>query len=192
MSVVILLPVSHSLGSNKTGDDAAEQGEDGSDNDWGDIPNELLFGPEGWCNAEEPVHTCAGFWDAACPPSAGTWPLAADAPSVHADCSTALPKTSGTKLGRPDASFAAAFCISFCRCDCLLDGLAGATCNITTEVVCPNQCAGHGECRLGFCKCHAGYYGADCSRLRAGAAITTGANLDRPAAESDGVQDSGL
>ena len=77
----MLLPASHGLNkisSNKISD-AAEQGEDGLDNGWGDVPNELLFGPEGWCNAEEPVHTCACFCNAAFPLSAYTWPLAAGA-----------------------------------------------------------------------------------------------------------------
>jgi hypothetical protein len=31
---------------------------------------------------------------------------------------------------------------------------------------CPNQCAGNGECKLGFCHCHAGWWGQDCA-LRA-------------------------
>jgi hypothetical protein len=28
---------------------------------------------------------------------------------------------------------------------------------------CSNNCTGHGDCYFGFCKCHVGYYGSDCS-----------------------------
>ncbi|KAI3432349.1 hypothetical protein D9Q98_003906 [Chlorella vulgaris] len=31
------------------------------------------------------------------------------------------------------------------------------------EAFCPNQCNGHGECNLGFCKCQAGWLGYDCA-----------------------------
>lgn len=29
--------------------------------------------------------------------------------------------------------------------------------------VCVNNCSDHGDCKLGFCNCHVGYYGVDCS-----------------------------
>eukprot|EP00887_Chlorella_sp_A99_P003579 scaffold7.g3579.t1 len=38
------------------------------------------------------------------------------------------------------------------KCDCILDGLGGPGCNVTYEQTCPNQCNGHGDCKLGFCK----------------------------------------
>eukprot|EP00798_Chlamydomonas_sp_ICE-L_P018363 gene18363-24834_t len=51
---------------------------------------------------------------------------------------------------------------------CGLDGLGGRLCELSGETYCPNQCTGHGECQRGFCKCDEGWYGTDCSRLRAG------------------------
>ena len=33
---------------------------------------------------------------------------------------------------------------------------------------------GHGDCNMGFCKCHPGWYGIDCSRKRKGLAIEAG------------------
>ena len=36
---------------------------------------------------------------------------------------------------------------------------AGPLCHQRFEVMCVNQCAGHGDCNLGFCKCHEGWYG---------------------------------
>ena len=35
------------------------------------------------------------------------------------------------------------------------------------EAFCPAQCGGRGECDLGFCRCHSGWYGTDCSRKAA-------------------------
>jgi hypothetical protein len=37
-----------------------------------------------------------------------------------------------------------------------------------------NQCSGHGECILGFCMCHEGWYSHDCSRRKAGLEYTEG------------------
>ena len=39
---------------------------------------------------------------------------------------------------------------------CIIDGLAGPSCDEVVEHFCINQCNGHGECYLGFCKCHKG------------------------------------
>lgn len=30
---------------------------------------------------------------------------------------------------------------------------------------CANNCSGHGDCRYGYCFCHPGYYGVDCSNI---------------------------
>lgn len=49
--------------------------------------------------------------------------------------------------------------------NCMVDDIGGRDCSIIKEAYCPgNQCSGHGDCNLGFCKCHKGYYGLDCSR----------------------------
>lgn len=49
------------------------------------------------------------------------------------------------------------------HCPCYLDGWLGPLCNIPAENFCPNQCSGHGECYLGWCKCHKGFFGHDCA-----------------------------
>lgn len=46
----------------------------------------------------------------------------------------------------------------------MLDNTAGDLCELRKEMFCINQCMGHGECYLGFCKCHAGWYGTDCAQ----------------------------
>lgn len=57
-------------------------------------------------------------------------------------------------------------------CDyCQVDNLDGPLCDKIKEAYCPNQCTGHGDCNLGFCKCHTGWYGTDCSRKAAGAEV---------------------
>ena len=46
-------------------------------------------------------------------------------------------------------------------------------CEKQLPVFCINQCSGRGECNLGFCHCHEGWYGSDCSRKRAGTNVET-------------------
>ncbi|KAL6761490.1 exostosin-like glycosyltransferase [Haematococcus lacustris] len=60
------------------------------------------------------------------------------------------------------------------RCSCALDGMVGSWCDTVVEQTCVNQCAGHGDCLLGFCRCHAGWYGHDCSRRKAGLPMEPG------------------
>ena len=62
-------------------------------------------------------------------------------------------------------------------CTCLLDGVGGPTCDTRHEEFCPNQCNGHGDCNLGFCQCHEGWWGQDCANRRAGVPLTPGAIL---------------
>ena len=55
------------------------------------------------------------------------------------------------------------------HCGCLLDGSFGLLCETPVTHTCVNQCGGHGECYLGYCRCDAGWTGPDCSgegRLR--------------------------
>nr|GLL24593.1 uncharacterized protein LOC109150988 [Ipomoea trifida] len=49
------------------------------------------------------------------------------------------------------------------ECDCKYDGLWGRFCEVPVSSTCINQCSGHGLCRGGFCQCHTGWFGADCS-----------------------------
>ncbi|KAG2497881.1 hypothetical protein HYH03_004147 [Edaphochlamys debaryana] len=55
------------------------------------------------------------------------------------------------------------------HCGCLFDG-NDWPCDGSRrfEAYCANQCTGHGDCHWGFCKCHPGWYGSDCSRKKAG------------------------
>ena len=38
---------------------------------------------------------------------------------------------------------------------------------------------GHGDCDLGFCKCHPGWYGIDCSRKRKGMDMEAGDEVEK-------------
>ena len=49
-------------------------------------------------------------------------------------------------------------------CGCGAEDAEGAMCMGVKEAFCPAQCGGRGECDLGFCRCHSGWYGTDCSR----------------------------
>lgn len=49
------------------------------------------------------------------------------------------------------------------HCACL-HGFEGGSCGTAViETLCVNQCSGHGRCKDGWCHCHAGWFGADCS-----------------------------
>ncbi|GFH22140.1 exostosin-like glycosyltransferase [Haematococcus lacustris] len=43
-------------------------------------------------------------------------------------------------------------------CGCVQDGFWGDLCEKRYEQTCINQCSGHGECVVGFCKCHDGWW----------------------------------
>ncbi|MEW5310146.1 MAG: hypothetical protein WDW38_001973 [Sanguina aurantia] len=65
-------------------------------------------------------------------------------------------------------------------CGCGHDGWSGHTCENAYEQTCVNQCAGHGTCIAGFCMCHAGWYGTDCTRKRAGSEMEEGDFESKP------------
>lgn len=70
------------------------------------------------------------------------------------------------------------------RCGCAPEDVDGAMCTDVKEAFCPAQCGGRGECHLGFCKCHRGWYGTDCSRQAlANATATRGASEGQTTAD---------
>ncbi|XP_078442274.1 uncharacterized protein LOC144711981 [Wolffia australiana] len=67
-------------------------------------------------------------------------------------------------------------------CDCKYDCNWGEYCEIPTMCSCINQCSGHGHCRGGFCQCHLGWYGIDCSIPSSQTSIREWPRWLRPAA----------
>ncbi|CAN6454171.1 unnamed protein product [Victoria cruziana] len=67
------------------------------------------------------------------------------------------------------------------ECDCKYDCMVGRFCEIPTTCTCINQCSGHGHCRGGFCECHGGWYGIDCSIPSVSSAIQSWPLWLRPA-----------
>ena len=50
-----------------------------------------------------------------------------------------------------------------CKLDCPPGWDPAPDCHRKIHTYCPNQCNARGECDAGFCKCRAGWWGADCS-----------------------------
>ncbi len=147
---------------------------------WGGLPYEKLYGPKGWCTAEKPEHMCGAA-------------AAAAAAAALLHCCAACRCPGCCRECRWDACQAAlpagqmmTLCLGLARsCPCIVDGQGGILCDVPTEQFCLNQCAGHGTCVSGFCKCHAGWYGSDCSRKMAGQEMEAG---EPPARAGDAEQ----
>ncbi|EFJ51205.1 acetylglucosaminyltransferase [Volvox carteri f. nagariensis] len=126
-----------------------QQDEQGNKVLWGAVTYENLFGREGWCNGDVPSFMCpcrnGGVGEGDETPQ--------DAPDGRAGLLRVVGGWGGGR-GR-------------------IDGRVGTLCNIIVEQFCVNQCSGRGECDQGFCRCHAGWYGHDCSRRRAGLPVDT-------------------
>ncbi|GAX80494.1 hypothetical protein CEUSTIGMA_g7932.t1 [Chlamydomonas eustigma] len=65
-------------------------------------------------------------------------------------------------------------------CGCYIDGHHGRSCEERYEMLCINQCSGHGTCWLGFCKCDEGWYGTDCMRKVAGSEMEPPSFKEKP------------
>ncbi|GLI62946.1 hypothetical protein VaNZ11_005800 [Volvox africanus] len=67
------------------------------------------------------------------------------------------------------------------RCGCLMEIAEPCDFSQPLETMCVNQCGGHGDCFFGFCRCHPGWYGSDCTRKRAGLALEPARHLGNDA-----------
>ena len=119
------------------------QDDEGNPTDWAFVDPELLYGPNGWCEADEPAHRCTCLIDGVAGPTC--------------DEPTGASK-SWCKSNRcwPDTPPGLIMTLVFCEIK------SGQLCiisrgHVCAEMVCPNQCSGRGECWFGFCKCHDGW-----------------------------------
>mmetsp|Transcript_122881 Transcript_122881/g.212517 ORF Transcript_122881/g.212517 Transcript_122881/m.212517 type:complete len:1143 (+) Transcript_122881:42-3470(+) len=119
---------------------------------------------------------------------------------VHVDCPD--PSCSGhgrcdVGLCRCDAGWTGSDCETQARCPqdcnspsgscvdgfCICEtGFSGAACD---EVVCPNECWGHGTCLHGHCSCYDGWDGDECGEQLEQAAPTAAALLATPSSPTD-------
>ena len=87
-------------------------------------------------------------------------------------CLAVLAGSAGTEAGRrprgrrgaalADSGSSAGGHAAGRQCVCV-DGAFGLACEHVCSNDCFNHCSGHGECVHGWCRCHPGWFGADCS-----------------------------
>ena len=146
-----------------------------------DSNDELWLQSTGWtvsrCDArcDEQVGTCFCPEDSAYPDRQisyfchmNTHPVTGKPHPTHGNVPAdwVLMKSNGTHVGWCEADpveVASGRIKLLYNCMCLLDGAVGTLCSTKIPQVCPNQCWGRGDCHTGFCKCHVGWTGPDCS-----------------------------
>ncbi|VFQ91192.1 unnamed protein product [Cuscuta campestris] len=125
-----------------------------------DMTRAMCFCGEGTKYPNRPVAEACGFKIS--PPSKVGDPALPDWTKADPDVFT----TNASKPGwcNVDPAEAYASRVHFKQeCDCKYDGLWGTFCEVPVLSTCINQCSGRGLCRGGFCQCHSGWFGADCS-----------------------------
>ncbi|KAG2501891.1 hypothetical protein HYH03_000389 [Edaphochlamys debaryana] len=66
------------------------------------------------------------------------------------------------------------------QCSCHQEIATPCDGSVPMEQTCLNQCSGHGDCHMGYCRCLEGWYGSDCSRKKAGSPMEPGVQATRP------------
>ncbi|CAH9127652.1 unnamed protein product [Cuscuta epithymum] len=125
-----------------------------------DTTRAMCFCGEGTKYPNRPLAEACGF--KSIPPSEPGGPVLTDWTKADPDVFT----TNASKQGwcNVDPAEAYASKVHFKEeCNCKYDGLWGTFCEVPVLSTCINQCSGHGLCRGGFCQCHIGWFGTDCS-----------------------------
>jgi hypothetical protein len=123
----------------------ALQTRDGKRVNWGNVPLSTVYGNgSGWCEADPQLRWAAAAmhcrWVCVSRPSLWHWTDGEE-------------ETSEVVYG---PSLRCHTC-ALCSCYCPVDGQSGNLCEPVFEPTCPNQCSGHGDCHIGWCKCHEGW-----------------------------------
>ena len=178
----------HYVGARIVHKQRAVQDEVGNVTIWGRVEPDLLYGPEGWCEAARPKRRCACLAidhgpSLSCPTvikkphkrlCCGCMPTWTCSDVMGATAGVAASAGAMKKLpaaaaaGHVICAWPSGYCelklkLTLHRCHCVTDGTAGQFCDQPTEMLCANQCSGHGQCWFGFCRCHDGFWGHDCA-----------------------------